>query len=157
MKIAYTFIFLLCLWVDLFAQEKTIPEYLEISHKVISAGIEGYSTPLFNISESGHEILAKIVYLPEYVNKTSSISLYIQENDDSIVQELIQITKDLSRTATYEKYASAPFEITIKAATGNIWTNSILLGNSAYSMMGLLWDEQEIATKQRCIWNRYSL
>lgn len=143
MRIPFISFLLLISVFDLHAQDNCIPEYEKISAKVISAGIEGYSTPLFNISKSGHEVNAKVIYVPEYINYTSVIYFYIKENNDSIVQELKQIALELSRIATYEKYAKTTLELTIKAYPEDIWTNNVVMGNLAYSMIGIMWDEQD--------------
>lgn len=142
-RISFILLLLLFSVTELSAQDNLVPKYQIISPKAISAGIEGYSTPLFNISKSGHEVNAKVVYVPEFINSSSVIFFYIKESDDSIVQELKQLAIELAQIATLEKYAKTTLELTLKTYPEDIWTNNILIGNIAYSMIGITWDEQD--------------
>ena len=143
MRIVIQILLLLAPLVGLRAQHDTVPEYLQISPKAISAGINGLSTPLFNISKDGHEVYAKVVFLPKYIKKSTVIYFYIKENNDSIVQELKQIALKLGQIAAREKFALTSLELRLKAYPEDIWTNNVLVGNLAYSMIGMTWDEQE--------------
>lgn len=144
-KVVITFLLLLLLFLgaDVHAQDKSVPEYLQISPKVISAGIEGYSTPLFNICRSENIVNAKVVYLPQYTNNVSIIYFYIKENNDSIVQKVKHIAEESSKIAAREKYARSTLCLTLKAYPEDIWTSNILLGDFIYSMVSISWDEQD--------------
>ncbi len=124
------------------AQTKAIPDHLNIRRKIISAGIYGFATPIFNLSTPEHNIEGKVVYIPKYNNSTR-LMFYIKETKESPVQEIILMMQQFQNESEKSEYHRKNFSITVEGYPESFWINSNSLGNQAFSLFNKIWDEEE--------------
>jgi len=125
--------------------QESLPKYMQIEKKSLSAGIDGYATPLFAICGDSSKVEGRIVYIPEYVNKSTLLCVYIKDNGATLADQLKELIgilqKEISSKKNYRSVQSITY--TLKAYPEDIWTNDILIGDLAYSLIGYQWDDQD--------------
>lgn len=124
------------------AQTEAIPDHLNISRKIVSAGVYGFATPIFSLSTTEHNIEGKVVYIPEYNNSTT-LAFYIKETHDSLVQEINQMIDEFQKESEKSEYHRKNFSITVEGYPEPFWVNSSDLGNRGFNIFHKIWDEED--------------
>ena len=124
------------------AQTEAIPDHLNISRKIVSAGVYGFATPICSLSTTEHNIEGKVVYIPEYNNSTT-LAFYIKETLDSLVQEINQMIDEFQKESEKSEYHRKNFSITVEGYPEPFWVNSSDLGNRGFNIFHKIWDEED--------------
>lgn len=145
MKRAFGILLAVMMSIAYVSAQEALPKYMQIEKKSVSAGIDGYATASFALCGDSSAVEGRIVYIPEYVNKSALLSIYLKDNGAPAVVRMksliAMLQKEASKTSRYERKKSITY--TVRAYPEDIWTNNNLIGDLAYALVGYQWDDQD--------------